>query len=154
MRGFFNGSRITALIFLIVGIIFLADAYTFKPDFLDPSLKLGPMDYPLWLIYGWIVLSFVFFIFDKSKFDISEISKSKIALSRAILITAFYFFLFPYLGLFVSSLLFFIAFLISEGYRNYKIGISVAIMSSFLFTYVFEHLLKISMPRGILVIFD
>ena len=154
MRGFFNSSRITALSFLIIGIIFLGEASTFKPDFADPSLKLGPMDYPLWLIYGWLSFSLIFFITGKKGNESSELSKSKLALIRAIFIIACYFILFPHLGLFMSSFLFFIAFLISEGYRNYKIGIGIAIFSSFLFTFVFENLLKISMPRGILAIFD
>jgi len=154
MRVFFNGTRITALVFLLIGAIFLVEAHNFKPEFLDDSLKMGPMDYPMWLIYGWIFVSLLFFINAESSSEKIDLSKSKMALLRAVVIIACYYFSFPWLGLFTSSFLFFMAFLIAEGYRNYKIGLPVAFISAFLFTFVFESLLKISMPRGILIFFD
>ena len=154
MHAFFNGSRITALIFLLIGIVFLVEAFNFKPDFVDDSLKMGPMDYPIWLIYGWLFMSLLFFITAKTNPEKIDISKSKNALIKAVLVIGCYYFSFPWLGLFTSSFLFFQIFLIIEGYRNYKVGIPVALGSAFLFTFVFENLLKISMPRGILIFFD
>ena len=154
MRFFFNGSRITALIFLLIGIIFFNETYHFKPDFVDDSLIMGPMDYPIWLIYGWLFMSFLLFITAKPNPEKTDLSKSKMALLRAVFVISCYYLSFPWLGLFASSFLFFLVFLVAEGYRNYKVGIPVALLSSFLFTFVFEHLLKISMPRGILAFFD
>ena len=154
MRKFFNGHRITALVFLAMGLVFLGSALSFKPGFADDSLAMGPMAYPIWLIYGWIFLSVLYFITAKPDSDLVDISKSKIALLRAVLIIGCYFFLFPWLGLFASSFVFFIIFLLVEGYRNYKRIIPIAFFSAFLFWLVFEQLLKISMPRGILIFWD
>lgn len=154
MRAFFNGSRVTALIFLLIGLVFLVEALRFQPDFVDDSLSMGPMDYPTWLIYGWLFMSLLFFITAKPGPEKVDLSKSGPALFRATLLIGAYYFSFPYLGLFASSLLFFIVFMLVEGYRNYKVAIPVAFLSAFLFAFVFEYLLKIPMPRGILGLFD
>ena len=111
MRAFFNSSRITALIFLIIGLIFLVEAYNFEPDFVDTSLSMGPMDYPIWLIYGWLIMSLMYFITAKPDPEKVDLSKSRLALLRAVVVIGAYYYSFPYLGLFASSFLFFMIFL-------------------------------------------
>lgn len=99
-------------------------------------------------------MSLLYFVTARPDLDFIDISKSKIALLRAVLIIGLYFFSFPWLGLFASSFVFFVIFLLVEGYRNYKRLIPIAFFSAFLFWLVFEQLLMISMPRGIFIFFD
>lgn len=154
MKTLMNGHRVTAFAFLITGVIFLRSALLFEPGFADESLSMGPMAYPTWLIYGWILMSALYFVTAKPDPESVDISKSKFALLRAVIIIAGYFYLFQWLGLFASSFVFFSIFLLVEGYRNYKRLIPIALSSSFLFWVVFEKLLKIPMPRGILIFWD
>ena len=154
MRKLYNGHRLTALVFLVIGMVFLRASLSFEPGFADDSLAMGPMAYPSWLIYGWIFMSLLYFITARPDPDFIDISKSKLALLRAVLIIGFYFFSFPWLGLFASSFVFFVIFLLVEGYRSYKRLIPIAFFSAFLFWLVFEQLLMISMPRGIFIFFD
>jgi hypothetical protein len=154
MRKLYNGHRLTALVFLVVGMVFLKASRSFEPGFADDSLAMGPMAYPIWLIYGWILMSLLYFITARPDLNFIDISKSKTALLRAVLIIGCYFFIFPWLGLFASSFVFFVIFLLVEGYRNYKRVIPIAFFSAFLFWLVFEQLLKISMPRGVLIFWD
>ena len=153
MQNFLNANRLTALVFLIVGCVFLYSALTFKPGFQDDSLVMTPMAYPTWLIYGWLIISLIYFVTGKKASSRVDISKSKRALFVVALLIGCYFFLFPVLGLPLSSFLFLMALFLYEGMRNFKITISTALLISFLFWFVFEQLLKISMPRGILDLF-
>lgn len=150
MQNFFNRNRVTALLFLLIGGIFLYSALTFEPGFQDDSLVMTPMDYPTWLIYGWLFISLIYFITGKKSLAVVDVSKSKKALVVVALLIGTYFFLFPVLGLPLSSFLFLITFFLYEGMRDLKVIVPVALLISFLFWFVFEQLLKISMPRGIL----
>ncbi|WP_163337998.1 tripartite tricarboxylate transporter TctB family protein [Desulfopila sp. IMCC35008] len=150
MQNFFNRNRITALVFMLIGFVFLYSALTFEPGFQDDSLVMTPMAYPTWLIYGWLLVSLVYFITGKESLTLIDISKSRQALSVVALLIGTYFFLFPVLGLPLSSFLFLMAFFIYEGMRNFKVIVPIALLISFLFWFVFEKLLNISMPRGIL----
>ena len=109
MQAFLNGSRITALIFLLIGLIFLFEAYNFEPDFVDDSLRMGPMDYPIWLLWGWLSMSLIFFITARADPEKVDISKSKTALLKAVMVIGAYYFAFPWLGLFASSFLFLVS---------------------------------------------
>lgn len=153
MQNFFNRNRVTALIFMVVGCVFLYSASTFEPGFQDDSLVMSPMTYPTWLIYGWLLISFFYFITGKKSLTTIDISKSKKALFIVTLLVGTYFFLFPVLGLPLSSFLFLIAFFLYEGMRDIKVILPIALLISFLFWFVFEQLLKISMPRGVLALF-
>jgi|GEM_PF-546491 len=153
MQDFFNTNRVTALVFLVVGCVFLYSAVTFEPGFQDDSLVMSPMAYPTWLVYGWLAVSLIYFVTGKKTLKRVDISKSKRALFIVALLIGCYFFLFPVLGLPLSSFLFLLAFFLYEGMRNFKIIIPIALFISFLFWFVFEQLLKISMPRGVLSLF-
>ena len=153
MQHFFNRNRATALIFMAVGGILLYSAVRFEPGFQDDSLVMSPMAYPTWLIYGWLFMAFVYFITGKQPAGRVDLSKSKKAIVVVALMIGMYFFLFPVLGLPLSSFLFLIVFFIYEGMRDPKVIIPTALLISFLFWFVFEVLLKISMPRGILALF-
>ena len=111
------------------------------------------MAYPTWLTYGWLLISLIYFVTGKKASSPVDISKSKRALFVVTLLIGCYFFLFPLLGLPLSSFLFLVAFFLYEGMRDIKIIIPIALLISFLFWFVFEQLLKISMPRGILSLF-
>lgn len=150
MQSFFNRNRVTALIFMFVGCVFLYSALSFEPGFQDDSLVMSPMAYPTWLIYGWLFLSLVYFITGEKTLALVDVSKSKKALAVVALLICTYFFLFPVLGLPLSSFLFLISFFLYEGMRDLKVIVPTALLVSFLFWFVFEQLLKISMPRGIL----
>ena len=58
--------------------------------------------------------------------------------------------MFQYIGLLESTIIFLLAFFQAEGYRNYKISIPIALISAFLFWFVFERLLSVPMPGGVL----
>ena len=98
-------------------------------------------------------MAFVYFITGKQPAGRVDLSKSKKAIVVVALMIGMYFFLFPVLGLPLSSFLFLIVFFIYEGMRDPKVIIPTALLISFLFWFVFEVLLKISMPRGILALF-
>lgn len=153
MQNFFNRNRVTALIFMVVGCVFLYSASNFEPGFQDDSLVMTPMAYPTWLIYGWLLVSIIYFITGQKSLTTVDVSKSKRALVIVALLIGTYFFSFPLLGLPLSSFLFLIAFFLYEGMRDIKVILPTALLISFLFWFVFEQLLKISMPRGILALF-
>lgn len=153
MQNFLNRNRATALVFMVVGVVFLISARTFEPGFQDDSLVMSPMAYPTWLIYGWLLLSLIYFITGKKTLVVVDVSKSKKAIFVVALLIGAYFFLFPILGLPLSSFLFLLSFFVYEGMRDPKVIIPTALLVAFLFWFVFEQLLKISMPRGILALF-
>lgn len=153
MQNFFNRNRVTALVFMILGGVFLYSARTFEPGFQDDSLVMSPMAYPTWLVYGWIFISLVYFITGKKALVPVDVSKSRRALFIVALLIGTYFFLFPVLGLPLSSFLFLVAFFVYEGMRDIKVIIPTAMLIAFLFWFVFEQLLNISMPRGVLALF-
>ncbi len=153
MQNFLNRNRGIALVFMIVGCVFLYSAVTFEPGFQDDSLVMSPMAYPTWLVYAWLFMSLVYFITGKKTKVRVDLSKSKKAIFVVALLIGAYFFLFPVLGLPLASFLFLIAFFIYEGMRDPKVIIPTALLIAFLFWFVFEELLKISMPRGILALF-
>ncbi len=153
MQNLLNRNRITALVFMVIGFVFLCSARTFEPGFQDESLVMSPMAYPTWLIYGWLAVSLIYFITGQKSLVLVDISKSRRALFVVTLMIGTYFFLFPVLGLPLSSFLFLMAFFIYEGMRNFKVIIPTALLISFLFWFVFEKLLNISMPRGVLDLF-
>jgi hypothetical protein len=136
-----------------VGSAFLFSALTFEPGFQDDSLVMSPMAYPTWLICAWLFMSLIYFITGKKTAGHVDLSKSKKAIVVVALLIGTYFFLFPILGLPLSSFLFLIAFFMYEGMRNPKVIIPIALLIAFLFWFIFEALLKISMPRGILALF-
>lgn len=154
MQVFFNRNRITALVLMLIGGVFLCSASTFEPGFQDESLVMTPMVYPTWLIYGWLLISLIYFIIGKKSLNTIDVSKSKEALFIVALFIGAYFFLFPFLGLPLSSFLFLVAFFLYEGMRNIKVIIPIALLVSFLFWFIFEQLLNISMPRGVLALFS
>lgn len=153
MQQFFNRNRITALVFMILGGVFLYSALTFEPGFQDDSLVMSPMAYPSWLIYGWIFISVIYFITGRKALVTVDVSKSLKSLVVVALLIGVYFFLFPVLGLPLSSFLFLVAFFLYEGMRDIKVIVLTAMLIAFLFWFVFEQLLNISMPRGILAFF-
>lgn len=152
MQQFLNRNRVTALVFIILGGVFLYSALTFEPGFQDDSLVMSPMAYPTWLVYGWIFISFIYFLTGKKALVKVDVSKSRRALFVVTLLIGSYFFLFPVLGLPLSSFLFLIAFFLYEGMRDIKVIVPTALFIAFLFWFVFEQLLNISMPRGILAL--
>jgi len=153
MQNFFNRNRVIALCFMGVGGAFLFSALTFEPGFQDDSLVMSPMAYPTWLIYAWLFMSLIYFITGKKTAGQVDLSKSKKAIVVVALLIGTYFFLFPILGLPLSSFLFLIAFFMYEGMQDPKVIIPIALLIAFLFWFIFEALLKISMPRGILALF-
>lgn len=148
-----NRNRVTALVFMLIGGIFLYSALSFEPGFQDDSLVMSPMAYPTWLVYGWLFISLVYFITGKKSLVVVDVTKSRRALFVVALLICVYFFLFPVLGLPLSSFLFLITFFMYEGMRDFKVIIPTALLIAFLFWFVFEQLLKISMPRGVLALF-
>ena len=150
MLGMFNGNRAVALIFLALGVLFLYTALTFRPGFVDESLVMGPMSYPKWLFIAWLILSVIYFLTGKKSQYPVDLSRSAAALLGVLAIIAAYFFLFPVLGLPLATFLFLIAFCLFEGMRNFRVVVPFAAFTALAFWYVFEIVLKISMPRGVL----
>lgn len=153
MQKISNRNRVTAITFILIGGVFLYEALTFEPGFQDDSLVMSPMAYPTWLVYGWLLISVIYFLTGSSAVRIVDLSKSRRALVVITLLIGVYFFLFPVLGLPLSSFLFLVSFFVIEGLRDVKVILPTALLISFLFWFIFEEILMISMPRGILVLF-
>jgi hypothetical protein len=153
MRELLTRDRVIALVFIACGAVFLSVALTFSPGYLDDSMVMGPMSYPKWLLIGWVSVSGIYFVTGKKQKSPVDLSKSAPSLLASLAVIAAYFFLFPVLGLPVSTFLFLVAFCFLGGMRNLKIVLSVAGLTALLFWFVFEEILKISMPRGILDLF-
>lgn len=149
MQKFFNINRLIAILFIIIGSAFLQSANSFEPGFIDESLVISPMTYPTWLIYIWLAVSIVYFATAQTT-KIISLASSRGPLLRAVLAIGFYFFLFPVLGLPTSTFIFLVAFLLLEGMKKPITIIGISALITFIFWFIFEVLLKISMPRGIL----
>ena len=150
MSALLNKNRVTALAFIGFGAVFLHAALTFTPGFVDESIVMGPMTYPKWLFIGWISVSVIYLFTGKNDLRFVDLSKSSPALLTALVTIGGYFFLFPTLGLPLSTFLFLVAFFFFEGMRAIKVVVPTAFLIALLFWYVFEKMLKISMPRGVL----
>jgi hypothetical protein len=149
MTGFFTSRRLLGLLFILIGAVLLRETYTFQGGFLAESGAMGPMSYPRYLLYGWLGASVLYFGFP-GKDSTEDISQSRKALSIAAVIVTAYVFLFQYIGLLESTTIFLLAFFHAEGYRNYKLAIPIALVSAFLFWFVFEKILAVPMPGGII----
>jgi hypothetical protein len=149
MTNVLTSRRLLGLLFLISGAILLRETYTFEGGFMAEEGAMGPMSYPRFLLFGWLVASLLYFIFP-GRNDAEDMSQSRMALLRSAVIITAYVLLFQYIGLLESTIIFLLAFFFAEGYRNYKLAIPIALASSFLFWFVFEKLLAVPMPGGIL----
>jgi hypothetical protein len=149
MAAFLSGKRLLALMFIISGAILLRETYTFEGGFLADEGAMGPMSYPRYLLFGWLGASIIFFFFP-GKDRAEDTSKSRKALIKAAIIITAYVFMFVYIGLLESTIIFLLAFFQAEGYRNYKLSIPLTLVSSFLFWFVFERLLAVPMPGGVI----
>ncbi|MCB2214959.1 tripartite tricarboxylate transporter TctB family protein [Desulfofustis glycolicus] len=150
MHGSLNRNRVTALVFICLGAALLYVALTFKPGYVDDSLVMGPMSYPKWLLIGWITFSIIYLVTGKNRECGVDLTKSARPLLAALAVITAYFFLFPFLGLPLATFLFLVAFCFLEGMRDFKVVIPVAGFTATMFWLVFEAVLRISMPRGIM----
>jgi len=148
MVAFLTGKRLLAAWFVTIGIIMLRETYTAETGFLANSVGMGPMTYPRYLLIGWLGASVLYLIVGGPRNEAESIRGSGKAILIAAGLMAAYVLMFYYLGLFLSTLIFLWAFFHAEGYRNVKVGLLTAGVSSFLFWFVFERLLQVPMPEG------
>jgi putative tricarboxylic transport membrane protein len=153
MASFMTGSRWLAIACIAAGVILLRETYTFQGGFLADSIIMGPMTFPRYLAFGWLGASVLYFLFPGNASGAEDTTRSRRALLTATILIAAYVALFYYLGFLVSTILFLMAFFFAEGYRNAKLAVLIASVTSFLFWFVFEKILQVPMPEGILSLF-
>lgn len=150
MNKFSIGRKALGMVFILTGVLLLKETYTFEGGFMSDASAMGPMTYPRYLLFGWTGASVCFFILPGRNDDRESIQKSgKSLLMATVLITA-YVFLFQHIGLLESTILFLLAFFHAEGYRNLKRSVPIALVSSLAFWYIFEKILSVPMPAGML----
>ena len=150
MNKFSIGRKILGILFILTGALLLRETYTFEGGFMSNASAMGPMTYPRYLLFGWTGASVFFFILPGRKGNPESIQKSKKSLLMAMVLISAYVFMFQHIGLLESTILFLLAFFHAEGYRNLKLSIPIALVSSLAFWYIFEKILSVPMPAGIL----
>ncbi len=150
MGTFITGKRVLAAVFIISGTIMLRATYTAETGFLAYSVGMGPMTYPRYLLFGWLSSSVLYFILRGTDREVESIVESRRSVSIAAFIIVAYVVMFYFLGFLLSTAIFLVVFFYAEGYRNLKVGLPTAIVSSALFWFVFEKVLQVPMPDGIL----
>lgn len=150
MGAFITGKRVLAVVFIIAGTVMLRATYTAETGFLAYSVGMGPMTYPRYLLFGWLSASVLYFILRGTDGEGESIRESLKAVSIAVLVIAAYVVMFCFLGFLLSTAVFLVVFFYAEGYRNLKVGLPTAISSSVLFWFIFERILEVPMPDGVL----
>lgn len=150
MRYIFTLKNGLALLFLTIGGFLLKETYRERTVFFFSPDELGPMTYPRYLLWGWVVLSFLYLIIPRRSFDTKQISESIPLLFAVAIAIGIYIVLFKYLGLFISTLLFLIGFFFILGYRHPGKMFSIAFVTATISWLIFEKILAIPMPTSIL----
>jgi hypothetical protein len=148
MAHLLTAKKLLAAAFIMIGVVMLRVTYTAEKGFLADSVGMGPMTYPRYLLFGWLAASALYFIFPDTR-ETENIKESIRPVLIAAGMIAGYVVMFFYLGLFMSTSIFLLAFFYVEGYRDLKVGIFTALLGAFVFWFVFEKQLQVPMPEGI-----
>jgi len=141
---------ITALVFIISGVIL------FKATFVERGMLFAfnehdPMIYPRCLIVGWLLSSVLYLVMPEERLQTDSLKKSLPGLLTVVAVIAVYIFLFSYLGLVLSTFVFMLLFNFVMGNRKPVSNIAFASLFTFITWFGFEMLLRIPMPRNMIV---
>ena len=150
MRLVFIRKNLVPLVFIAAGLYLLRETYAERVVFYASPDELGPMTYPRYLLWGWLVLSFLYLIFPKKQGDAAGIRASLPMLSWAAASMGAYYLLFRYGGLFESTFLFLLMFFYILHYRDPKKMLAISFSTAFIVWLVFQKLLVVPMPVGII----
>lgn len=150
MRYLLAKKNLLAVLFIVVGGLLLNETYTERVVFYIAEDELGPMTYPRILLWGWLVLSFLYLIIPREPFNTEEIKAYLPTLLLMVVTIVSYILLFRYVGLFLSTLLFLLLFFYILNYRDPKKMVIIALSCAVIVWVIFEKMLAVPMPSSIL----
>nr|WP_319492179.1 tripartite tricarboxylate transporter TctB family protein [uncultured Desulfobacter sp.] len=110
MKSIVTPKNFVALFFILAGGFLLKETYAERVVFYVSSDELGPMTYPRYLLWAWVVLSVFYLVIPRKPFDLSSIKASFKVLAGSALAMVLYMVMFKYLGLIASTFFFFWSF--------------------------------------------
>ena len=150
MKYLLRMKNLCALFFLCIGAGMLNQTYAERTVFYASEDELGPMVYPRYLLWAWIVLSFLYFIVPAKKESFSAVWQCLPALGWTTLSIILYILLFNAIGLFCSTFLFMLLFLYILLYRHCWRSVLIAFFTALISWLVFEKMIGMQMPANIL----
>lgn len=147
---FLTPKVILAACFLIIGCVLLRETYAERVVYFTSPDELGPMVYPRYLLWGWILLSAFYLLFPQQKNSLSDIRRALPMLGAVACCIAFYIMLFGLLGLLIATFIFMLVFLYVLKYRDPKRVFIIAGATALLTWCIFEKFLGIPMPTNVL----
>lgn len=146
----FTKKNLLAALFLIIGGFLLNETYTERVVFYMAEDELGPMTYPRYLLWGWLVLSGLYLIIPREPFNPEDIKAYLPTLLLMVVTIVSYILLFKYVGLLLSTLLFLLLFFYILNYRDPKKMVTIAVSTAVIVWLVFEKMLAVPMPTSIM----
>lgn len=150
MKSVLTLKHLMAAFFLAAGGFLLKETYAERVVFYASPDELGPMTYPRYLLWAWLVLSGLYLVIPRRGFDLSAIRSSLPLLIGSVLSMVLYMVMFKYLGLFASTFVFLIIFFYILNYRRPWRMVLLAASTAFFAWLIFEKLLEVPMPANIL----
>ena len=150
MKFIFTLKNLLAGIFMVAGGLLLQQTYAERVVFFTSSDELGPMTYPRYLLWAWMILSAFYLVIPRRAFNAEIIRSSLPLLTGSVLSIILYMVLFKYLGLFISTFTFLLIFFYILNYRNPGRMVLLASVTAFSVWIIFEKLLEVPMPSNIL----
>lgn len=150
MRYIFTLKNGLALLFLGIGGIMLNETYRERTVFFFSPDELGPMTYPRYLLWGWVILSSLYLIIPRKPFNSDLVVRSLPTLVAATASIIGYIIFFKYCGLLIATFLFLLLFFYILGYRQPIRTVGIAASTAAISWLIFEKVLAIPMPSSIL----
>lgn len=154
MKSVFTPKNFAALVFILAGGFLLRQTYAERVVFYVSQDELGPMTYPRYLLWAWMVLSVLYLVIPRKPFDLSAVKAGFPTLAGSALAMVLYMVLFKYGGLFLSTFIFLVVFFYILNYRHPGRMILLASATALSAWLIFEKLLEVPMPPSFFGMFS
>lgn len=145
-----KGARLAfSVTMLLIGAGLLVYSYVWGAD-MSVGERFGPMFYPRFILWAWVLLAMGLTVETLFAHSVQSQPVNKKALLASIASVAVCCALLPYLGFLVTCVLFCCAYPLLLGYRKIAVVIISAVLFSVATWYVFNSILLIALPEGLI----
>lgn len=142
-----SGRTALGLLFLGIGALLLRETYVVDASAFAVPGEMGTMTYPRILLFGWIILSFLYLFNPGKPFNSRELRASLPGVSKVVASIAVYIILFATVGLPLGTFLFLLLFFYLMRYRDIRRMIPFALIGAGLTWLVFQKVLGVVVPQ-------